>query len=101
MNKIITVLFVLLTFTLSSQSLGKERVDRLKSSVVRILIDGQPSGTGFFINDEIVITCFHVAVNAIVTDSMGKFLRIKSIKGEFSNGENPVAFSNSLISPMI
>lgn len=39
----------------------KERVKRIKRAIVRILTNGQPSGTGFVISSAGLIgTCFHV-----------------------------------------
>jgi hypothetical protein len=53
MKKIIYLFLILIPYLTFSQSLGKERVERLNKSVVRILIDTIPSGTGFFVNKEV------------------------------------------------
>lgn len=52
-------------------SLSKERVEKIKSSTVRITIEGKRNyGTGFFINDSgTVLTNWHVIKNAIVIDN--------------------------------
>jgi S1-C subfamily serine protease len=45
-------------------SLGKERVEHIKNSVVKILIDGNSVGTGFFISEKgEILTCHHVVFN--------------------------------------
>lgn len=39
----------------------KERIKRIKKSVVRIHINGSPSGTGFIVSENgLIATCFHV-----------------------------------------
>jgi len=39
----------------------KERVKRIKRVTIRILTNGQPSGTGFVVSGAVLIgTCFHV-----------------------------------------
>ncbi|GAB3701154.1 hypothetical protein GCM10027592_28970 [Spirosoma flavus] len=73
------ILFLLLLtihFSFAQIPLGKARIDRLKSSVVRIHVNGQSSGTGFFVLDDgngWVATCWHVIQPAIVLDSLGVF----------------------------
>ena len=67
MRKIIVfILFIISTNTVFSQSLSPERVSRIKSSTVRIIVEGGISiGTGFFVNDKgLIITCWHVVLPA-------------------------------------
>jgi serine protease Do len=65
MKKLILISFLLSTHLIyGQQSLGKARVEHLKNSVVKILIDGNAVGTGFFISDKgEILTCFHVVFN--------------------------------------
>lgn len=63
----------------------QERIERIKKSVVRILIDDQPSGTGFVISqDGRIATNFHVIQPAQPTED-GNFGR--PIKVAFQDGE--------------
>lgn len=89
MKKIILSFLILIPYLTYSQSLGKERIERLNKSVVRILIDTIPSGTGFFVNDKgWVATCEHVIKRAYVFDSItNKLKSLKKIYIEFQNGE--------------
>ncbi len=89
MKKIIILFLLLIPYLSFSQSLGKERIDKLNKSVVRILIDTIPSGTGFFVNDKgWVATCEHVIKPAYIFDSITKTLTgLKKIYIEFQNGE--------------
>lgn len=42
----------------------KERIEKIKKSVVRIHVNGNPSGTGFIVSENgLVATCFHVVQN--------------------------------------
>lgn len=90
MKKIIYLFLILIPCLTFSQSLGKERVERLNKSVVRILIDTIPSGTGFFVNKEgWVATCEHVIRPAYIRDSLTNGItKLKDIYIEFQNGEN-------------
>lgn len=73
----------------NSQSLGVDRIERLNRSVVRILIDSNPSGTGFFISDNgLVATCNHVIEPAYIRDkNTNKIIGLRKIDIEFQNGE--------------
>lgn len=76
---------------LVSQSLGKNRVDQLKKSVVRILIDDQAVGTGFFVREDgWILTCYHVIAPAITVKKNGDNTITYSFKNtyaQFDNGE--------------
>jgi len=87
--KIILLALLLSTpFYCLSQSLGKERIERLNKSIVRILIEDKASGSGFVVTEDgWIATCFHVIEPAMVRDSLGKFIRFKSLYAEFKNGE--------------
>lgn len=78
------LLFLLLSSQAIGQvSLGVERVQKLKKGVVRILIDGKPSGTGFFVDkDGKVATCWHVIESALSLDTVKKVLNIKKLEIE-------------------
>lgn len=85
--------FLMLTCLLFSisivdaQSLTKERIEKLKSSVVRVTIEGsQSTGTGFFISpDGALLTCWHVISPSIIQDSTG--LHFKKIFIETNSGQ--------------
>lgn len=81
------LLFLLLSNQITAQvSLGAERVQKLKKSVVRILIDGQSNGTGFFTGkDGQVATCWHVIEPALLKDSANKFLGLKKLEIELND----------------
>lgn len=89
MKKIIFSFLILAPYLTFSQSLGKERIERLNKSVVRILIDTIPSGTGFFVHkDGWVATCEHVIQPAYIRDSLtNNIIGLKKIYIEFQNGE--------------
>lgn len=72
-----------------SQSLGSKRIERLNKSVVRILIDTVPSGTGFFVHDSgWVATCHHVIEPAYIRDKKtNQITGMKPLFAEFRNGE--------------
>ncbi|MCB0539079.1 MAG: trypsin-like peptidase domain-containing protein [Bacteroidetes bacterium] len=89
MNKyIITILLIIPTITFS-QSLGSERIERLNKSVVRVLIDTIPSGTGFFVHDSgWVATCHHVIESAFIRNKTTNSIdSIRKVFIEFQNGE--------------
>lgn len=89
MNKYI-IAFLLIIPTISfSQSLGSERIERLNKSVVRILIDTIPSGTGFFVHDSgWIATCHHVIEPAYIRDNKtNQITGMKTLYAEFRNGE--------------
>jgi len=83
----ISIISCLFALCLKSQNLGKGRIERLKSSVCRILIDNQASGTGFFVSNNLIATCFHVIKPALFLDQDTKALSSKKIEAEFQNGE--------------
>lgn len=76
----------------------KERLAQIKRVTVRILVNGQPSGTGFVISsDGLVATCFHVVQH--VSPAPGEQTQITyapSIEVEFNDGEKlPAIVHNS------
>lgn len=81
------LVFFLLPIFCHSQSLGPERVQKLKESVVRVLIDGQACGTAFFITpDGALASCWHVIEPAIVRDkNSNNIINVKRIEIEFPN----------------
>lgn len=89
MKKLILFLLIFNYSTpLISQNLGQERVEIIKGSVVKILIDEKPSGTGFIVNKNCeIITCWHVIKPSIITDSLGHIISLRKIEIEISNGE--------------
>lgn len=85
-------LFALLIFTfftqMNAQSIDKQRLLHVKKSVVRILIDDEPSGTGFIVSKTgQIITCWHVIQPAITVDESTKAIHLKKITAEFISGE--------------
>ena len=86
-RQILFIYAILVCITCSSQSLTKDRIERLKRSVVRISIEESTStGTGFFISKEgALLTCWHVIMPAIIQDSVG--IRFKKIYVEMLNGK--------------
>lgn len=92
MKKVLFLLIVLCSVSVKSQSLGQERSARLKKSVVRILMDTIPLGTGFFASKGgWIVTCEHVIRPALikVSDSSknGTLFRIRPLYAQFENGE--------------
>src|SRR4051794_7318596 len=76
-----TVLLLIVPLYSSSQSLTKERVDKLKNAVVKISLEESSStGTGFFISGKgEVLTCWHVIEPALIRDSSGNVINVKKI----------------------
>ncbi|HYQ58458.1 MAG TPA: serine protease, partial [Draconibacterium sp.] len=89
MKNILLLFFALIPMLSNSQSLGADRIENINKSVVRILIDSVPSGTGFFVHkDGWVATCHHVIESAYIRDSLTNGLvGLKKIQIEFQNGE--------------
>jgi len=70
MKNWLLLLTVILSHSINSdsQSLGKERVERLRKSVVRVITRGG-TGTAFFVRDNgALITCWHVVSPAVTRD---------------------------------
>lgn len=88
MKRFALFLLLLLPALAHAQSLGAERVKKLKASVVRILIEGQASGTGFFVaSDGWLLTCWHVVEPACVRDSVThEIIKMKKIEVEDVDG---------------
>lgn len=79
-SSVLVIILILFSAENYSQSLGSDRVTHIKNSIVRILVNGNPSGTGFLITEQAhVITCFHVIEEAAIQN--------KPIQIEFSTGE--------------
>lgn len=58
-----------------------------KKSVVRILIDGKPSGTGFIVSKSgQIITCWHVIDPAFILDTLNRRTGLRKIEAEFPDG---------------
>jgi len=89
MKILVVFIIFLIPILCNSQSLGIDRIERLNKSVVRILIDSNPSGTGFFVSDNgLVATCNHVIEPAYIRDTnTNKIIGLRKIDIEFQNGE--------------
>ena len=89
MRKLVIFIMFLAPYLANSQSLGVDRIELLNTSVVRILIDSYPSGTGFFVSDNgLVATCNHVVEPAYIRDTnTNEIIGLKKIEIEFQNGE--------------
>ena len=85
---LLIILFTFFSFNLFSQSLGVERLAHAKKSIVRILIQGKPSGTGFVVSKAgQIITCWHVIDPAFILDSLNRRIGLRKIEAEFPDGE--------------
>ena len=83
----ILVFIFMLPLISFSQPLGQSRMDRLKQSVVRIVIDGEAVGTGFFVSlDGLVLTNWHVIQSSLKIDSVSISIS-KKISVELASGE--------------
>ncbi|MEQ8418819.1 MAG: serine protease [Arenibacter algicola] len=89
MVKFQLILIFLYSLHCSAQSLGSDRIIKLNKSVVRVLIENSPSGTGFFITkDGWVLTCNHVMQPAFIRDSVTNQIKgLKKMYIEFQTGE--------------
>ncbi|MBS1688622.1 MAG: trypsin-like peptidase domain-containing protein [Bacteroidetes bacterium] len=89
MKRLLIFLLLLIPSLSHAQSLGPERVKKLKESVVRILVEGQASGTGFLVtSDGWLLTCWHVIEPACIRDSVThEIIKIKKIEVEDVNGK--------------
>ncbi len=86
-KNIIAIIILLLSLNSFGQvRLDKKRIEDLKQSTVRILIDNQARGTGFIVSSKCeIITCWHVINSAVSVDSAGK-INLNKIEIEFDNG---------------
>lgn len=89
-KKLRSLLFLLivvgLPFSLFSQSLSPERVAKIKSCTVKIVLDNQVIGTGFFIDNRgTLLTCWHVIKSSIIRMADKTILKPSFI--EYSNGK--------------
>ncbi|MGI8582548.1 MAG: S1 family peptidase [Chitinophagaceae bacterium] len=88
--KKIFILLLLCAFFIKtySQSLTKERIQKLKTCVGKISIEGSPfTGTGFLISEVgNVLTCWHVVAPSLITDTLGHILDSRKVFIEFGNG---------------
>ncbi|MDE3184550.1 MAG: trypsin-like peptidase domain-containing protein [Bacteroidota bacterium] len=84
----LSFLFIFFSHHSDSQSLGADRISKLKSSVVRVFVEKQASGTGFFVTqDGWLLTCWHVIEPALIRDSSHRIIGLKKMYIQFSNGE--------------
>lgn len=83
---LLIIVSLIIPQVLSSQTyLDEERIEKGKRSIVRVLIDGKPSGTGFFINGRAdIATCWHVISPAISVGDDG-VLSINRIEIELND----------------
>jgi serine protease Do len=67
----------------------KQRLAQVKKATVRILVNGQPSGSGFIISgDGLVATCFHVVQQLLpVSNEQTQVTYATSIEVEFNDGQ--------------
>jgi len=91
--KILILLFALQCVIINSfsQSFSKERITHLRKSVVRISIKNDKgitisSGTGFFVKEGYILTCFHVIIPAIFDDNNLVRKKILNIYIELTDG---------------
>lgn len=86
-KSIISIIILFLSFNAFGQvRLDKRKIEDLKQSTVRILIDNQARGTGFIVSSKCeIITCWHVINSAISVDSAG-MVNLKKIEIEYHNG---------------
>jgi serine protease Do len=66
----------------------KQRLTQIKKATVRILVNGQPSGSGFIISrDGLVATCFHVVQRLLpASNEQTQITYATSIEVEFNDG---------------
>lgn len=66
-----------------------ERIARVRPSIVQIFTRGEPSGTGFIIDQGgLIATCFHVIEGALLIDTTGAYsMRPWGIRVRFDDGE--------------
>ena len=86
------LLFSLIGLTvcaINAQTINKKRVEKVRNSVVRIIVDNSSSGTGFFVSPNgLMITNNHVIQPAFIRDPQTNLITgVKKIMIEFNNGE--------------
>jgi len=87
MKRPLLILCLLFGFTAVAQSLGRERVERLNRSIVKIKLDTLGSGTGFVVREDgWIATCRHVIEPLNYTDANGQ-VKMRPIYAIFNNGE--------------
>jgi len=88
MRKIILLVLISLSLQGYSQSLSPERVKHIKECTVRITIEGDNSiGTAFFIDNNVLLTCWHVIKPAILDDNNNFYPTFKKIYATLSDGQ--------------
>ncbi len=88
MKQILFAILILIPVIMLSQSLGKERIDRLDKSIVKIMIDGKTAGTGFFVHkDGWIATCEHVIKSALENTNDNGVINFKKVTAMLRNGE--------------
>jgi S1-C subfamily serine protease len=76
----------------------KQRLTQIKKATVRILVNGQPSGSGFIISrDGLIATCFHVVQNLLPAQGgQTQITYAPCIEVEFNDGNKlPATVSGS------
>jgi len=72
----------------------KERINRFRESIVRIIVDNEPKGTGFVVSkDGLIATCFHVVQKTEpLSNNTTSITYALNIEIEFTNGLRLPAF---------
>jgi serine protease Do len=70
----ITSLYTLTAF--AQTTVSEDRINHVRRSTVKILINGQEAGTGFFISNEKIATCYHVIFGDLSNNQIPKLIQV-------------------------
>lgn len=86
---LIVILLTMTNLNFGQNSINKTVIDNSRKSCVKIYSKlGQSIGTGFFISDDLIVTCFHVVAKLEVIGTKVNWSLFQDLIAVTENGEN-------------